>query len=153
MKCRLLNVKVLKWIADDFTSHSRAAQNVSEGRHWPAGRALRTPDLKQLTLYTSRPLRQASTLRCPSSTTAHPQLQLQQAASDVTSGQSEEPADVIQLQPHILSQSHQPQVAAHIRLGRDGGRLRQTHIVAACVGNLKSSQQRVISNHKHTRKV
>lgn len=123
---------------------------------------LRTPDLKQLTLYTCRPLRQASTLRCPSSTTVQPQLQLQQAASDVTSGQSEEGADVVQLQPHILSQSQQLQVATHIHLGIDGVSLWQFIVAYSCsndsayVGSLRStlsSQQRVISNHKYTRKV
>lgn len=47
----------------------------------------------------------------------HPELQLQQTASDVTSGQPEEAADVVQLQSHILSQSHQLQVGADIHLG------------------------------------
>lgn len=73
--------------------------------------------LKQLfTLFTSQLLRQASTPRWPSSTTACPELQLQQAASDVTSGQCEEAANVVQLQPHILSQSHQLEVATDICL-------------------------------------
>lgn len=72
--------------------------------------------LKQRTSGSSR---QASTLRCPSSTAVHPELQLQQAASDVTSGQSEEAAYVVRLQSDILSQTHQLQVATDIHLGAE----------------------------------
>ena len=61
---------------------------------------------KSLTLNTNQLLSQTSNLRGPSSTTVHPELQLQQAASHITSGQSEETADVFQLQSHILRQGH-----------------------------------------------
>lgn len=76
--------------------------------------------LEQLTLYMCRLLRRASTLRRPSSTTLHPQLQLQQAAPDVTSEKSDQAANVVQFQSHILSQTHQLQVATDILLGIDG---------------------------------
>lgn len=49
------------------------------------------------TLYTSRLLKQDSTLRRPFTTTAYPELQLQQAASDVAPGESKEAANIIKL--------------------------------------------------------
>lgn len=62
---------------------------------------------------------QTSILRYPPATTVHPELQLEQASSDITTGESEEALDVIQLQSHILSQTHQLQVATDIHLGTD----------------------------------
>lgn len=53
------------------------------------------------------------------STPVHPELQLEQAAADVTSGQRDEFSPIVQLQVHALSQAHQLQVAADVRLGRD----------------------------------
>ena len=73
--------------------------------------------LKQHALYTCQFFWQASTLTCPSSTTLHPELQLQQTASDVTSARTEEAANVVHLQSHVLSQTHQLQVATDIHLG------------------------------------
>lgn len=67
--------------------------------------------LEKLTLHTDGFLRPSTTL--------HPDLQLQQAASDITTGESEEAADVTQIQLHSLSQTHQLQVTAHIHLRKD----------------------------------
>lgn len=63
-------------------------------------------------------LRWASALRCSSSTTVHPELQLEQAASDVALAQSEEAADIVQLGPRVLGQTHQLKVAADVHLGK-----------------------------------
>lgn len=76
--------------------------------------------LEKLLLYDCGLLTQTSSLRCSASTTFHPELQLQQAASDVALGQAKEGANITELQSYILSQTHQLEVATDAHLRTDG---------------------------------